>query len=41
LVRDMTQDERWQKRYDEVKSFIETNMRNPPRHHIDEQDMLN
>ena len=37
----MTQDERWQKRYDEVKEFIETNHRNPSRHRIDEHDMLN
>lgn len=25
----MTQEERWQKRYDEVKIFIEVNKRNP------------
>ncbi len=25
----MTQDERWQKRYEEVIGFIETNKRNP------------
>jgi len=25
----MTQDERWQKRYNEVVTFIETNKRNP------------
>lgn len=37
----MTQDERWQKRYNEVKSFIETNHRNPSRHRIEEHDMLN
>ena len=37
----MTQEERWQMRYDEVKSFIETNHRNPSRHRIEEHDMLN
>ena len=38
---DMTQDERWKIRYEEVKSFIETNKRNPSRHRIEEHDMLN
>lgn len=37
----MTQDERWKKKYNEVKSFIETNHRNPSRHRIEEHDMLN
>ena len=37
----MTQDERWLARYNEVKSFIETNHRNPSRHRIEEHDMLN
>ena len=37
----MTQDEKWQKRYNEVKRFIETNHRNPSRHRIEEHDMLN
>lgn len=37
----MTQDERWQKRYDEVVGFIETNKRNPSKHRIEEHDMLN
>lgn len=37
----MTQDERWQKRYDEVVGFIETNKRNPSCHRIEEHDMLN
>ena len=37
----MTQDERWNIRYNEVKSFIETNHRNPSRHRIEEHDMLN
>ena len=37
----MTQDERWLVRYNEVKSFIETNKRNPSKHRIEEHDMLN
>lgn len=37
----MTQDERWQKRYEEVVGFIEANKRNPSRHRIEEHDMLN
>jgi hypothetical protein len=37
----MTQEERWQTRYDEVKTFVECNKRNPSRHRIEEHDMLN
>ena len=37
----MTQNERWQARYNEVMAFIETNKRNPSRHRIEEHDMLN
>ena len=37
----MTQDERWFVKYSEVKSFIESNHRNPSRHRIEEHDMLN
>ena len=37
----MTQDERWEIRYKEVKGFIEENHRNPSRHRIEEHDMLN
>jgi len=37
----MTQDERWEIRYKEVKSFIETTHRNPSKHRIEEHDMLN
>lgn len=33
----MTQDERWQKRYEEVKAFIETNHRNPSKHDEEER----
>lgn len=37
----MTQEEKWLIRYNEVKSFIKTNMRNPSKHRIDEHLMLN
>ena len=37
----MTQDERWNLRYQEVMDFIETNHRNPSKHRIEEHDMLN
>lgn len=37
----MTQDERWNVRYQEVKAFIETNKRNPSKHKLEEHDMLN
>lgn len=37
----MTQEERWNVRYQEVKSFIETNKRNPSKHRIEEHDFLN
>ena len=37
----MTQDERWAIRYNEVKSFIEREHRNPSRHRIEEHDMMN
>lgn len=38
---DMTQDERWMVRYNEVIDFIQSNHRNPSRHRIEEHDMLN
>ena len=37
----MTQEERWQARYDEVVKFIKANHRNPSKHRIEEHDMLN
>ena len=37
----MTQEERWNIRYNEVVMFMETNHRNPSRHRIEEHDMLN
>ena len=35
----MTQDERWLVRYNEVKSFIETNHRNPSKHDPEERGL--
>ena len=37
----MTQDERWLFRYNEVKSFIEREHKNPSKHRIEEHLMLN
>ena len=37
----MTQDERWLVRYNEVKSFIEKNHKNPSKHRIEEHLTLN
>ena len=37
----MTQDEKWLAKYNEVKSFIEANHRNPSKHRIEEHLMLN
>lgn len=37
----MTQDEKWQTKYEEVVGFIKTNKRNPSRHRIEEHNMLN
>ena len=36
----MTQDERWMTRYQEVKSFIETNKRNPSKYVAEERLMV-
>lgn len=38
---EMTQEERWLKRYEEVVEFIEANHQNPSKHRIEEHDMLN
>lgn len=37
----MTQEERWEIRYEEVKAFIVSNKRNPSKHRIEEHDYLN
>jgi len=36
----MTQDEKWIVRYNEVKSYIETNHRNPSRHFVENRNLL-
>ena len=36
----MTQEERWMLRYNEVKSFIETNHRNPSKYNPEEMLMV-
>ena len=36
----MTQEERWNARYEEVKSFIETNKRNPSKYVAEERLMV-
>lgn len=40
-ITEMTQDERWAIKYNEMVNFIETNHRNPSRHRIEEHGMLN
>ena len=35
----MTQDERWQKNYEEVKAFIETNRRNLSKYDLEERQL--
>ncbi len=37
----MDQETIWLNRYNEVKTFIEENHRNPSKHRIEEHDMLN
>ena len=37
----MDQETRWLTRYNEVKTFIEENHRNPSKHRLEEHDMLN
>ena len=37
MIIEMTQEERWQKRYEEVKDFIEVNKRNPSKHDEEER----
>ena len=36
----MTQDERWNVRYQEVRTFIETNKRNPSKYNPEERLMI-
>ena len=41
IIVKMTQDERWNIRYNEVKEFIEREHRNPSKYRLEEHDMLN
>lgn len=36
----MTQEEKWNLRFQEVKDFIETNHRNPSRHFVENRNLL-
>ena len=37
----MDQETRWMLRYNEVKTFIETNHRNPSKHRLEERNLVN
>ena len=37
----MTQDERWQRQYDQMMAFMDTYHRRPSKHRLEEHDMLN
>ena len=37
----MTQDEKWQRQYDQMMEFMKTNHRRPSKHRLEEHDMLN
>lgn len=37
----MTQEERWNVRYQEVRTFVEREHRNPSKYRLEEHDMLN
>lgn len=37
----MTQDEKWQKQYEQMMDFMETNHRRPSKYRLKEHDMLN
>jgi len=37
----MDQETRWLTRYQEVRTFIEENQRNPSKHRLEEHDLLN
>jgi len=39
--REMTQDDKWILRYNDVVTFIDINKRNPSKHRIEEHDYLN
>ncbi|MBQ9649736.1 MAG: hypothetical protein IJV25_04870 [Prevotella sp.] len=37
----MTQDERWNRQYEQMMAFMEANHRRPSKHRLEEHDMLN
>lgn len=37
----MTQDEKWQIKYQEVKDFVELNHKNPSKYNLEEKTMVN
>ena len=37
----MTQDEKWQRQYEQMMTFMETYHRRPSKHRLEEHDMLN
>ncbi len=37
----MTQDEKWQRQYDQMMTFMLENHRRPSKHRLEEHDMLN
>lgn len=37
----MTQDEKWQRQYDQMMAFMLENHRRPSKHRLEEHDMLN
>ena len=37
----MTQDEKWQKQYEQMMDFMEANHRRPSKNKLEEHDMLN
>ena len=37
----MTQEERWRKNYEEIVLFMDTYHRNPSKHRVEDQQMLN
>lgn len=37
----MTQDEKWQRQYEQMMAFMNTHHRRPSKHRLEEHDMLN
>ncbi len=37
----MTQDEKWQRQYEQMMAFMQENHRRPSKHRLEEHDMLN